>query len=327
MKPTGTRCLLAALLVCLCVADATAGTLKSRRFEGGEYVPVSDVAHYYRLGRNSSSDRDSAAYRDLRVEADRREIILDGVQHWLSAPVFSAQGKLWVSALDVLKTLDPVLRRGRTSKRISVRTIVLDPGHGGHDRGALGCAGGVEKTLVLDLARRLQQQLEPRGFTVWLTRTTDRFVPLEARTEFAAQKKADMLISIHLNANGTAHGVETFCLTPANAVSTATAFRGWHRSGQSAPPERGNRHDEQNIWLAHCIQKSLLRSTGAADRGVRRARFAVLRDAPCPAVLLEAGFLTHAAEERRLLTPDYRQRLAKAVAEGILSYKDAVEKN
>jgi len=317
------RRVLVLLVACLLSAEVGAAVLRSRRFEGGSYVLVSDVASYYHLGRNSSDDRQRAVYHDLVVEADRREITLDGVQHWLSAPIYSAQGKLWVSATDVLKTLDPVLRRGRTSPALSVRTIVLDPGHGGSDQGAT-TRRSTEKVLVLDLAKRLQQQLEASGFRVWLTRTADRFIPLESRAEFAAQKRADLFVSLHLNAGGVANGIETYCLTPAGAVSTAALFRGWEKS-PSQNSDRGNRTDEQNIWLAHCVQKSLIRSTGAYDRGVRRARFVVLREAPCPAILVEAGFLTHVGEERKLLNAEYRTRLAKAIASGILSYREGVQ--
>jgi N-acetylmuramoyl-L-alanine amidase len=317
------RRLIVALVACLLAADADAVILKSRRFDGGEYVLVSDVAQYYYLGRNTSTDRDTGAYRDLYVEVDRREITLNSVQHWLSAPIHSFQGKLWISATDVLKTVDPVLRRGRPAKPLVVRTIALDPGHGGNDRGASGRTG-IEKVLTLDIAKRLQQQLEARGLRVALTRSTDRFIPLESRPELAAQKHADLFVSLHLNSGGVADGIETYCLTPAGSVSTAATFRGWQKSRDHSA-DRGNRADEQNIWLAHSIQKSLIRATGASDRGVRRGRFVVIRDARCPAILVEGGFLTNAAEERKLLSPGYRDRLAKAITEGILLYKAAVE--
>ncbi len=322
-------CLGALAVVVALSCAAGAATLKSRRFEGGEYVLVNDVAQYYGLGRNSSEDPETARYRtsfaDLTLTADRREVTLNGVQHWLSAPIYSSQGRLWISKTDVLKTIDPVLRQGRNAKPLSVRSIVLDPGHGGNDRGARGRAG-IEKVLTLDIARRLQDALEARGFRVWLTRSSDSFVPLENRPELAAEKKADLFVSIHLNSGGIgAHGIETFCMPPAGAVSTATPFRGW-RWSQEEGPERNNRYDESNVWLAHCVQRSLLRAVGAADRGVRRARFVVLRDAPCPAILVEAGFLSHPAEETKLLSASYRDQLANAIAEGILTYKAGVER-
>ena len=86
-----------------------------------------------------------------------------------------------------------------------------------------------------------------------------------------------------------------------------------------------NRFDNQNVWLAHCTQKALLQATGAVDRGVRQARFYVLRYADCPAILVEAGFLSSPTEEQRILRTDYRELLAKAIADGIVTYKKTVE--
>jgi N-acetylmuramoyl-L-alanine amidase len=87
----------------------------------------------------------------------------------------------------------------------------------------------------------------------------------------------------------------------------------------------GNRNDEKNVWLAHCVQRALLRRTGANDRGVRRARFQVIRDATMPAILVEAGFLSNRDEEQLILRDDYRAKLAQAIADGILEYKKSVE--
>jgi N-acetylmuramoyl-L-alanine amidase len=204
-----------------------------------------------------------------------------------------------------------------------VRTIVLDPGHGGSETGTRGTRGVFEKVLTLDLALRLQRELQARGFQASLTRTSDRTLSLERRTDLAQARRADLFVSLHLNSGGTASGVETYALTPGGAVSTSTTFRGWGRNDDT---DAGNRTDEQNTWLAHCVQDSLLRATGALDRGVRRARFMVLRTAPCPAVLVEAGFLSNAGEEKKLLEADYRDKLAKAMAEGIAKYRAGVER-
>lgn len=312
----------------LAVGVAQGGTLKAYRFDGGEYVSVSELADFYRLGRDLSGARERAEFRGaqgrLALQAERREIELNGVTHWLGAPVLFERGRLWVAATDVLKGIDPVLREGRQRKPLPVRTVVLDPGHGGTDYGTHGDRG-VEKVLTLDLAKRVKANLEASGLRVLMTRSTDRVVGLEARVEYADEKNADLFVSLHLNSGGSASGVETYCIPPAGVVSTATSFQSWRRSREeeSVP---GNRHDEQNVWLAHCVQKSLLRATGANDRGVRRARFVVIRDATCPAILVEAGFLSNSAEEKKLVSPEYREALAKAIADGIMSYKAGVEK-
>jgi N-acetylmuramoyl-L-alanine amidase len=307
---------------------AQAATLKAYRFDGGEYVMVSELADFYHLGRDLSPARERADYRaasgQLVLQAECRDITVNEVTHWLGAPVLFERGRLWVAATDVLKTIDPVLREGHQPKPLPVRMVVLDPGHGGTDYGTHG-ERGIEKTLTLDLARRVKERLEAVGLRVGLTRSADRNVSLDARVEFAGEKHADLFVSLHFNSGGSATGIETYCVPPAGAVATAATFHNWRRSRQE-PDEPANRFDDRNVWLAHCVQKTLIHSTGDNDRGVRRARFVVVRDAPCPAILVEGGFLTNDGEESRLLRPEYRDTLAKAIADGILNYKAAVEK-
>jgi len=315
-------------LVCAAVAArAENSSLNAHRLASGEYVLVGDLARFYSLGRNQSVSREQAAYQttfaQLALEADHREIRINGVQHWLSTPVLSARGQLWVAAVDVLKTIDPVFRQGRLRTPSLIRAIVIDPGHGGSDRGTRGNSG-IEKEMTLDLAKRVERYLEREGISTILTRTTDATVSLEDRVEFTTSRRADLFVSVHFNSGGTASGIETYCVPPEGMVSTAdAASRKFYRSDDERSP--GNRFDEKNVWLAHCVQKSLLKATGAEDRGVRRARFYVLRYALCPAILVEAGFLTNRVEEQKILTAEYRDQLAKAIAEGILTYKKSVE--
>jgi N-acetylmuramoyl-L-alanine amidase len=318
-----------AAIVCVVVAGNTAchaqASLKAYRIEGTSYVAVPDIARLYNLGRDASASVEYADYRTtsarLSAQAEQRDIVLNGVNHWLSFPVQSYRGRLWISDVDVLKVLDPVLRPDTARPGNFIRTIVLDPGHGGRERGTHGATGAAEKTLTLDLAQRVQRLLAGNGRRVVLTRTSDRPVSLDERAEFARSQRADLFVSLHFNSGGSASGIETFCLPPAGAASTAQLSG---RTG-GAGKEQGNRFDLGNVWLAHCVQKTLLQATGAADRGVRRARFAVLRDAPCPAILVEAGFLSNRSEERKILTVEYREQLAKAVASGILEYKRSIE--
>jgi len=313
---------------CVAVAAwAQGSSLNAHRLAGGEYVAVGDLARFYGLGHNLSRSDGRAEYRttfaQLSLQEDRREISFNGAQHWLSTPVLAARGQLWISAVDVLKTIDPVLRRGRSRTPSVIRTIVIDPGHGGSDRGTRGDRG-VEKEMTLDVAKRVERYLETEATSVVLTRTTDSTVALEDRVALAESKHADLFVSIHFNSGGAADGIETYCVPAAGTVSTAdAASRKFHRGDDERSP--GNRFDEKNVWLAHCVQKSLLKTTGAEDRGVRRARFYVLRCASCPSILVEAGFLTNRTEEQKILTPEYRDQLARAIAEGILTYKKSVE--
>jgi N-acetylmuramoyl-L-alanine amidase len=318
------RLVIALALIC---TVAEAGSLNAHRIAGGEYVAVSELAKFYGLGRNQSGSSDRAEYRtsfaQLSLQSQRREIQINGAQHWLSLPVLAARGQLWVSSVDVLKDIDPVLRQGRSKTHSLIRTVILDPGHGGSDRGTRG-ANSIEKQMTLDVAKRVERDLEASGVNVILTRTSDSTVSLEERVDFASAKRADLFVSIHFNSGGSADGIETYCLPPAGATSTADASS--RSSSRDDGAALGNRFDECNVWLAHCVHVSALRATGANDRGVRRARFYVLRNTGCPAILIEGGFLTNRAEEQRILNAEYRERLAKAIADGILTYKRSVEK-
>jgi N-acetylmuramoyl-L-alanine amidase len=306
-------------------------TLRAYRFGNTYYVTVRDVASYYGLGADTRGGLTRAEYKtsfgQLEVEADRRDVLLNGVTHWISTPILAERNRLWIAEPDVLKTLDPVLQPQRLRQTGAVvRTVVIDPGHGGTDHGTHGRAS-FEKTMTLDVARRVERDLAGSGLRVILTRTADETVPLEDRVEFARAKAADVYVSIHFNLGGSAEGIETYCVSPAGASSTAN-FNGnssdRDTGGGDSSVVTNNRFDSQNVWLAHCIQRSALQATGAMDRGVRRARFWVLRYASCPAVLIEGGFLTNPYEEQRILRADYRETLARAIADGILMYKKTV---
>src|SRR5204863_6823637 len=124
-----------------------AGTLHSHRLAGNSYVTVREVLETYQINRGQIS-----------VEPDHREIALNGIQHWLNTPVLAARGQLWITSLDVLKTIDPVLRQGRSRSLAPVRLVVLDPAHGGSDSGTRG-RRSVEKEMNLDVARRVERIL------------------------------------------------------------------------------------------------------------------------------------------------------------------------
>ena len=312
-------------LVFASMACAQPSTLKAYRYGNTYYVTAGDVAYYYGLGPDARGVVNRAEYKtsfaQLEMEADRRDILINGVNHWLSTPILATRGKLWISEVDVLKTLDPVLRPERLRKAgRSVRTIVLDPGHGGSDRGTRG-RSSFEKEMTLDLARRLERDLASSGVRILLTRTIDKTVALDDRVAFAKAKGADLFVSLHFNSGGSAEGIETYCTPPAGATSTANP----RADGGDREAVPSNRFDDQNVWLAHCAQEAVLHATRAVDRGVRRARFYVLRYATCPSILIEAGFLTSPTEEHRILQGDYREMLAKGIANGILAYKKTVE--
>ncbi|MFO1512479.1 MAG: N-acetylmuramoyl-L-alanine amidase, partial [Verrucomicrobiota bacterium] len=242
---------------------------------------------------------------------------------WLLLPLATRNGDIYISQLDVDSTFRPLLSPPRNARGKKVRTICLDAGHGGKDPGNR-VAGRQEKDYTLRLTLELRDQLRRAGFKVVLTRSGDSYPELSDRPALARRAGADLFVSLHFNAteNGRAEarGSEVYAMTPVGAASTNS--RG---EGAGAGAFSGNRSDEKNLLLAYYIQKSLIRELGSEDRGVRRARFEVLREATMPAVLVEAGFLSHPTEGKRIFTTEYRRQMAKAVVNGILAYKQVVE--
>lgn len=252
------------------------------------------------------------------------EIRFNGIRLYLSLPVAGRDGALYLAELDAAMALEPLLNPPRLPAGRKVRTICLDPGHGGRDSGNRE-SGRLEKQFTLLLAKELRTQLAQRGFKVVMTRSTDTYVDLPERPKVADRAHADLFVSLHFNAvatgKGAVRGTETYCLTPAGASSTNARGEGAERGGYP-----GNRFNAQNVWLACKIQSALLATLKTDDRGVRRARFAVLRDATMPAVLVEGGFMSHPTEGQKIFSTAYRQQMARAIADGIVAYKKTVER-
>ncbi|HCE42620.1 MAG TPA: hypothetical protein DET40_03630 [Lentisphaeria bacterium] len=305
-----------------CVSEAEAGQyIRYASNNGMRYVYLSDIAAYYGM-KIKMSDKTC----DIRSKAgnatftfNHREGKINGIKViYMFSPYVNRAGVM-ISEYDFLLILDPILRAAVTKHRLGV--IVIDPGHGGKDNGAQGRFYR-EKDLVLQMARRLKDILRAKGYIVLLTRDKDTFIELPDRPAKAAALKADLFVVLHCNSAGHGvsgiNGVETYCLTPEGAPSSADA------KAKSSKKEDGNSFNKNNLYLAYCIQRGVLRNTGATDRGVKQARFAVLRDARCPAVLVEAGFLSNLTEERNLATGSYQDKITFGIAEGIIAYHRAM---
>ena len=160
-----------------------------------------------------------------------------------------------------------------------ITTICLDPGHGGKDTGN-HTFWHSEKTYTLALALELRDQLQKTGFNVILTRNKDTYVELPDRPALANRRGADLFVSLHFNATPTGEneveGPQTYCITPVGASSTDAQGEGANFGATAA-----NRAEQKSLLLAYQVQKSLVRNLSAKDRGVRRARYWVLRDARC----------------------------------------------
>jgi len=257
----------------------------------------------------------SSAKGVMALNIGSREATWNGVTLHLGCAPEIIDGEVFVHSLDLQKSLEPFLCE-RPAAYGTNRVIVIDPGHGGIEAGTISVADHrPEKEFTLDWARRLQPLLEQEGWRAFLTRTNDVVMALSNRVTLAENLHADVFISLHFNAEvqgqHKAAGLATFCLTPVGLPSDVP--RGYPDILNQG--FLNNNFDTQNVQLAEQLQRSLLRTTGLDDRGVSRARFmGVLRGQRRPAVLIEAGFLSNPREAKRIESPDFRQKLAEAVA-------------
>lgn len=189
--------------------------------------------------------------------------------------------------------------------------VVVDPGHGGEQFGARGRRGTAEKTVTLDIARRLKRHLEQAGLRVMVTRTGDQTVTLAQRSALGKRSGAWAFLSIHANAarNASASGFEVYYLPDAARYGRGVAYA-------SAHPQT-----DSSYRLARLIQREFRHDWSLQDRGIKQARFHVLRHTPIPAVLVETGFLTNARDESLLNDPAMREEIARRLANALLAFR------
>ena len=258
----------------------------------------------------------SSDWATIEIEEGKRTCTLNGVTLHLARPPITRGTLLYMMRGDYEKTLQPLILPQRSPAPPRLRTIAIDAGHGGRDNGAENKSLRLrEKDLTLDLAMRLKALLEDRGYNVVLTRSRDEFIALDDRPARAARAGADLFISLHLNASTdtSVRGAETYILPPAGQPSTGG-------EGGDFSLQPGNRFDEWSVVAAYYVQRGLENSVGAQDRGVRRARFAVLRPLTCPGMLIESGFVSNSAEGAQLGSAAYRQKIASAIADAVDAY-------
>jgi N-acetylmuramoyl-L-alanine amidase len=237
------------------------------------------------------------------------------------------------------KTTTPA-KKSTTSPPAGIRKIVLDPGHGGRDPGAIGVGGIAEKDLVLSVARKLARKIrQEMGIDVVLTRKDDSFVPLEDRTAIANAENADLFVSLHMNAspNGDARGLETYYLdntTDEASIRLASRENGTARNKVSdlqfiLSDMTQNMKLEDSITLAHRLQGSLVstmarKMADVRDLGVKKALFYVLVGARMPSVLVEMFFITNKTEGRAMTHDTYQNAVLDSLYDGIQKYNQTV---
>jgi len=302
------------------------------RLHQTDYVSLRDVAARFGLKPGWAKPEVALALEDAHgvrftFEADQRDFYFDGLRVFLGEPVLLHRDSLWISKLDVIKIVAPLFRPADHVAQLPPappRTIVLDPGHGGIDQGTENRQVGInEKTAVLDVALRLRKILELQGWTVLLVRTDDRELSrdkktdLQMRDEFANTNHADLFLSIHFNSAPEAiTGIETYTMTPQTMLSTADDTA----DAMTRVAFPSNRLDYANLLFGAHLHRALRTVLKTPDRGFKRGRLAVLRLLDCPGALVECAYLSNDAEARRVATPEFRQQIAEALAQGVTDY-------
>jgi N-acetylmuramoyl-L-alanine amidase len=302
------------LIFTLLPAGATQIQWKMKEYRGKKYVPLSQVKDFYKLTSMTQSGKQIILKNTeltLKFQTGGQEVLMNGVKFIFSNAIV-ALGTYHMSVTDLLKVIDPVLRPTKIAGAKAFDTVIIDPGHGGKDAGAVNSLG-TEAGYNLKVGRLLKDRLQKRGFKVVMTRNSDIFV------------------SIHFNSVGSsgrsqARGIETFTLSP-----EGVAHYGRSLKDSDYIKRPGNNQDSANIALATAVHWSTLQrlndektlNLNIQDRGIRRARFSVLTRIKHPAILFEGGFLSHPKEKYLINTSTYQKTLANAMGDAIFFYRQA----
>lgn len=291
---------------------------------GFEYMSLRTVASYFGMRYNwlqsAKSARLSSQWTSMDYTLHQRYQTLNGTRVYLGAPVALHRDTLHLSQIDYERTLQPLLTPKVFNNVPKLYHIVIDPGHGGKDVGAHNKQLNIyEKTPALSVSLRLGNALGKLGYKISYTRTNDTYLTLNQRSAFLQRQNADLFISVHFNATSveSVTGLETFVMTPQNQASTS----GHPTKNIDKRFYAGNNNDVWNTLSGFYVQRELAKLPSADDRGLKRARFAVLREADCPAMLVEGGFISNNTEARRIMTNSYQAQLVDSLVKGVASYQ------
>jgi len=340
---------LLAVFLCGCASVpgvSVPGLKATVAINGARYVSAESLCRIYNLdshwdpiAKKVTLSRDN---KEAKMMAESSLALLNDTVRTMDKEARLYQGSLVIPHSFARRTLAPFFREKYIKRKavpaglgLALRSVVIDPGHGGKDPGAVGKRGLKEKDVVLDIAKRLKRKLNAAGIKVVLTRESDRFISLSQRSRIANAnlKKADFFISIHANAaySRWVKGVEVFYLSESMDDSL--------RSSKAAKNYELNLNEGYSgkdtaaiIWdliysddrksaneMARLISHSLSRKLSRRNRGAKPARFQVLKT-NIPSILIEVGFISNLREEKKLRKSSYRDRIAEGIARGVIQY-------
>ncbi|MEM1084478.1 MAG: N-acetylmuramoyl-L-alanine amidase [Verrucomicrobiota bacterium] len=313
---------------------------EERSINGRGYVSTASIKKFYGFSSLSQSGKSITLKKEnpknpkrgilVKMRTGSQECLMNGVKFVFTYPVQSHAGKTWVSKLDLVKLMHPVLMPGDIREAANFRTVIIDAGHGGKDPGATNSLG-TEARYNLQVATYLKKILEakPYNYKVVMTRSSNRYLSLQQRVDIANRLKENaVFISIHHNSGQSrARGIETFTLSP-----VGVAHYGKRLKPSDLKTRTGNFHDSANVALATAVHGTLLttlkdektQKAYTLDRGIKRARFSVLSGVRHPSILVECGFMTHPYEARLINDPGYQKTVAKSIAFAVQKYRAAV---
>ena len=331
-----------------------------RVYESVQYLPLIKLCGTYGIEWKWDSFVRTAVITKngkiiLRPGSDR--ILVNGEERRLSSPVLLTNGAVFVPVTFVKNDLGLIVGPGAFAEKgfeniprisapgkYSIKAIVIDAGHGGKDPGAIGRRLGIkERDLTLSVARKLKRILDDNGIKVIMTRDADEFIPLPERARIANSSGADLFVSIHINASRSRsmNGFECYYLSEAtddNARALEAFENATLKTGEGTVVGHSSSLDK-TLWdmkltenrresaqLAGDICSSVDNSLVTRNRGVKTARFYVIKFTRIPSVLVEVGYLSNKFEELKLKDDSYADRMADVIAKGILAYRNKYER-
>ena len=283
----------------------------------GRYLNIKDLGSFYQFYTTKNKNY-TTLYKNghsIKLKNKSKTILVNNIKVFLNLPILNKGNKLYVSEKDCNYILYPLLSIQRQNKK-PIRTIFIDPGHGGQDSGARRKDTGLqEKQFTLYISQILAQKLQHLGFRTYLSRINDSYPSFDKRRSMAKRSQADLIISIHVNSttNPKVQGIETFRLTPPNTASYGSTNK---RNGTKSYDKN---HQDSSLFAA-IIQNELIKHTNAIDRGVKPANLIMLKHNNAPSVLLELGFISNDTEYNKLIQANYQEKLIQAIIKSIYTF-------